>query len=159
MTLRSPSCCGSPGSPPELAATSSAYRPVQSVRLLGSIQLSGLCQVSGSTGPGRPRAVDARRVAWLGWRGGWLRLVPGLGDQVSVPHRIVPGGELEHAVEDQPPAAGPAPVEAEAELVQVALQVLVLDRALMGPHQPALGQAGDPVDPVEPRTGQFMESR
>src|SRR5580700_7128334 len=117
------------------------------------IQLTGLCQVSGSPGPGRPWPLDARRVAWLGRRNGRLRLVLGLGDQVPVPHRIVPGGELEHAVEDQAPAAGPAPVEAEAELVQVALQVLVLDRALMGAQQPALGQGSDPVDPRQQLAG------
>ena len=122
-------------------------------KVIRGIQLTGLWQVSGSPGPGRPWALDARRVAWLGRRGGWLRLVLGLGDQVPVPHRIVADGEFEHAVEDQPPAAGPAPVEAEAELVQVALQVLVLDRALMGAQQPALGQGGDPVDPGQQLAG------
>src|SRR2546430_1809724 len=76
-----------------------------------------------------------------------LGLGLGVSDQVPVPHRMVADGELEHAVEDQAPAAGPAPVEAEAELVQVALQVRVLDRALVGAQQPALGQGGDPVDP------------
>jgi hypothetical protein len=59
----------------------------------------------------------------------------------------VADGEFEQAVEDQPSAAGPAPVEAEAELVQVALQVRVVNRALMGAQQPALGQRGDPVHP------------
>jgi hypothetical protein len=65
----------------------------------------------------------------------------------------VADGELEHAVEDQAPAAGPAPVEAEAEFVQVALQVLVLDRALMGAQQPALGQGRDPVHPGQQLAG------
>ena len=77
----------------------------------------------------------------------------GLSDQVPVPHWIVADGELEYAVEDQAPAAGPAPVEAEAEFVQVALQVLVLDRALVGAQQPALGQGGDPVDPGQQLAG------
>jgi hypothetical protein len=71
----------------------------------------------------------------------------GMSDQVPVTHRMVADGEFEHAVEDQPPAAGPAPVEAEAELVQGALQVRVLARALVGAQQPAPGQRGDPVDP------------
>ena len=130
-------------------------RPALTTTISGSrgIQLTGLCQVSGPPGPGRSRALDARRVASPGRRGGWLRLGLGVGDQVPVPHRIVPDGEFEHAVEDQPPAAGPAPVEAEAELVQVALQVLVLDRALVGAQQPALGQGGDPVDPGQQLAG------
>src|SRR5437588_4759097 len=96
------------------------------------IHLSGLCLVGGSPGPARPWALDARRVTPPDWRGGWLLLGLGVSDQVPVSHRIVADGELEHAVEDQAAAAGPAPVEAEAELVQVALQVLVLDRALVG---------------------------
>jgi hypothetical protein len=68
-------------------------------------------------------------------------------NQVPVSHRIVAYGEFEHAAEHHSPAAGPAPVEAEAELVQIALQVRVLDRALAGAQQPALGQEGDPVHP------------
>ena len=96
---------------------------------------------------------------WLGRRGGWLRLALGVSDQVPVPHRIVADGEFEYAVEDQPPTAGPAPVEAEAELVQVALQVLVLDRALVGAQQPALGQGGDPVDPGKQLAGSSPRAR
>src|SRR5450755_2701785 len=129
------------------------HNPQVGIRHFWGIQLTGLCQVSGSPGPGRPWALDARRVASLGRRGGWLRLVLGEGDQVPVPHRIVADGEFEYAVEDQPPAAGSAPVEAEAELVQVALQVHVLDRALVGAQQPALGQGGDPVDPGQQLAG------
>ncbi len=62
------------------------------------IHLTGLGQVSGSPGPGRPWPLDARRLASLGRRGGWLRLGLGVGDQVPVPHRIVPDGEFEHTV-------------------------------------------------------------
>lgn len=115
--------------------------------------------MSGSPRPGSPRAFDARRVASLAGRLGWLRLVLGVGDQVPVPHRIMADGELEHAVEDQAPTAGPAPVEAEAELVQVVLQVLVLDRALVGAQQPALGQGGDPVDPGQQLAGVLPAAR
>jgi hypothetical protein len=86
------------------------------ITVLRGIHLTGLCQVGGSPGPGRPRALDAQRMAPLAGHLGWLG--PGLrvSDQIAVPHRIVADGELEHAVEDQAPAAGPAPVEAEAEL-------------------------------------------
>ena len=118
------------------------------------IQLTGLCQVSGSARAGRPSGRSMLGGwPWLGRRGGWLRLALGVSNQVPVPHRIVTNGEFEYAVEDQPPTAGPAPVEAEAELVQVALQVLVLDRALVGAQQPALGQGGDPVDPGKQLAG------
>src|SRR5439155_25765166 len=90
---------------------------------------------------------NARGVTSPVRHGGRLRLALGMSHQVPVSHRMMADGELEHAVEDQAPAAGPAPVEAEAELVQVALQVRILDRALVGAQQPALGQRGDPVDP------------
>src|SRR5215470_16312803 len=120
---------------------------------LRGIHLTGLAQVSGSPGPGGPRALDARRMPPLAGRLGWLCLGLWVSDQVPVAHRIVADGELEHAVEDQAPAAGSAPVEAEAELVQVALQVRVLDRALVGAQQPALGQGGDPVHPGQQLAG------
>jgi hypothetical protein len=107
-------------------------RPLSSRRALISwlrdIHLIGLSEVSDSPGPGRSGALDARRVAPLArWRG-WFRLGLRVCDQVAVAHRLVAGSELEQAVEDQPPAAGPAPVEAEAELVEVCLQVCVIDR-------------------------------
>src|SRR5215470_13468651 len=123
------------------------------IALVRGIHLTGLCQVSGSPGPGRSWALDAWWVTSPGGRGRWLRLALGVSDQVPVAHRIVADGEFEHAVQDQAPAAGPAPVEAEAELVQVALQVLVLDRALVGAQQPALGQGGDPVHPGQQLAG------
>src|SRR5579875_396534 len=96
----------------------------------GGIHLTGVCQVDGSPRPGRTRALDARRMPPLAGRLGWPCLVLRVSDQVPVAHRIVVDGEFDHAVEDQAPAAGSAPVEAEAELVQVALQVRVLARAL-----------------------------
>src|SRR5262249_58907425 len=86
------------------------------------IHLTGLSQVSGPPGPGRSRALYARRVTACPGRRGRGLLRPGIGDQVAVAHRIVADGELKHAVEDQPPAPGSPPVEAEAELVEVGLQ-------------------------------------
>src|SRR5215468_3284455 len=68
------------------------------------IHLTGLFQVSGSPGPGRPWAFDARRIAPLARRRGWLRLGLRVRDQVPVAHRVVADGEFEHAVEDQPSA-------------------------------------------------------
>src|SRR5262245_25289370 len=100
------------------------------INRLKGIHLTGLFQVSGSPGPGRPWAFDARRIAPLARRRGWLRLGLRVGGQVPVAHRVVADGEFEHAVEDQPSAVRSAPVEAEHELVQVALQVGLIDRAL-----------------------------
>ncbi len=76
------------------------------------------------------------------------RLGKGLGCLFRQPDAlllVVAGGEFEHAVEQQPAAAGTAAVEAERELVEVAGQVRLVDRALVGAQQPALGQRGDPV--------------
>src|SRR5215472_10769463 len=87
------------------------------INRLRGIHLTGLAQVSGSPGPGRPWAFDARRMAPLAWWHGWLRLGLRVGGQVPVAHRFVADGEFEHAVEDQSSAARSAPVEAEHELV------------------------------------------
>jgi hypothetical protein len=54
-------------------------------------------------------------------------------------------GELEHAVEDEAAAVGSASVEAEHELVEIALQVGLVDRALVGAEKPAPDQRGDPM--------------
>jgi hypothetical protein len=55
------------------------------------------------------------------------------------------GSQLEQPVEHQAAASRAAPVEPEYELVQVALQVRLLDRALVGAQQPSLGQRDDSV--------------
>ena len=86
---------------------------------------------------------------------------PLAGDDVAVAHRVVAGGELEQPVEDQPAASRPAPIEAEHELIQVALQMRLLDRPLMGAQQPPLGQRGDPVHSshtgdLRPRPGRVL---
>jgi hypothetical protein len=44
----------------------------------------------------------------------------------------VADGELEDALEDEPSAAGRAPVEAEHELVEVGLQVRLVHRSQVG---------------------------
>ena len=54
-------------------------------------------------------------------------------------------GLLEQAVEEQAAVVGAASVEAERELVQVLRQGRVIDRSLVGPKQPPLGQGGHPV--------------
>jgi hypothetical protein len=58
----------------------------------------------------------------------------------------VSGAELKDAVEEQAAAPRAATVEAEHELVQVAIQVGYLDRALVGAEHPSLDQGGEPVD-------------
>lgn len=74
------------------------------------------------------------------WRHGWH--CPGLlgGDEIVVAHRVVGEGEFKHSVEHHPAAAGATAVEPEHELIQVADEVRVLHRALVGAQQPALSQ-------------------
>lgn len=55
-------------------------------------------------------------------------------------------GELKHAEVDEARLGGAAGVEAEDELVEVALPVPVSDRALMGAQEPAFHQRRDSVD-------------
>jgi hypothetical protein len=50
---------------------------------------------------------------------------------------------FEQPVEQQSAAAGRAAVQAERELVEVGVEALVADCALMGAEQPALEQRGD----------------
>ena len=64
-------------------------------------------------------------------------------DQVAVADRVVAGGELQQPVEHQAAAGRSAAVEAERELIEVARQVRLVDRALVGAQQPPLGQRGD----------------
>ena len=79
------------------------------------------------------------------WRGRRDLPWPLAGDDVAVAHRIMAGSEFQQSVEDEPAASRAAPVEAEHELVQVALQMRFLDRALVSAQKPPLGQRGDPV--------------
>jgi hypothetical protein len=65
----------------------------------------------------------------------------------------MPYGELEDAVEDHAPTAGVAAVEAEGELVEVALQMGLVDRALVSAQQPPLRQGGDAMDPRQQLAG------
>src|SRR3974377_1887853 len=59
--------------------------------------------------------------------------------------RASPGGGGGGSSAADPAASRAAPVEAEYELIQVALQMRFLDRALVGAQQPPFGQRGDPV--------------
>lgn len=70
----------------------------------------------------------------------------GVDDQVAIADRGVRDGQLEHPEEEHPAAARAASVGAEDELVQVALQVCLVDRSLMGAQQPSFGQRRDAVD-------------
>jgi hypothetical protein len=101
----------------------------------------------------RRRALQARWTTAAARRPMRSGARPGVGDQVAVAHRVVGGGELEHAVEDEPAAARAAAVEVEHELVEVAGQVRRVDRALVGAQQPPLGQRGDLVHAGEQLRG------
>ena len=104
------------------------------------IHLTGPVQARSSRGALRRRALQARWVpAPLRRRG---RHCPGPlgGDEILVAHRVVGDGKFEHPIEHHPPAARAAAVEAEHELIQVAGQVRLVHRALVGAQQPPLGQ-------------------
>src|SRR5215469_17527472 len=93
------------------------------------LHLTGVAQVSGPPWAFRWRPLQARWMPARRRRGRRDLPWPLARDDVAVAHRIVAGGEFEHPVEHQAAAGRPAPVEAEHELVQVALQVRFLDRA------------------------------
>ena len=88
----------------------------------------------------RRRAFQAGWVPTGSRRRRWLHFGCGVNDEVSVAHRVVRDGELEHPVEHHPAAAGAAAVEAAHELIQVAGQVRGVDRALVRAQQPPLDQ-------------------
>ena len=92
-------------------------------------------------------AVQAGRVASASGWGGLGLLRPGTRDELPVAHRIVADGQLQHTQEDQPAAARAAAVEPEAELVQVAGQVVDVHCALVGGQQPSRGRRRHAVDP------------
>ena len=123
------------------------------MQLDGAPEASGISGVWGIhlTGASARRAGNSpwsvrRRAFQAGWvptgsrRRRWLHFGCGVNDEVSVAHRVVRDGELEHPVEHHPAAAGAAAVEAEHELIQVAGQVGGVDRALVRAQQPPLDQ-------------------
>jgi hypothetical protein len=104
-------------------------------------------------GMGCTGAVQARWVA-AGARGsgpGGLGLW--VDNQVAVAHRRVSDREFEEAVKEHAAAPGAAPVEAEGEFVQVALQVRRVHRALVGAEQPPLCQRRDAMNPGQQLAG------
>ena len=56
--------------------------------------------------------------------------------------RCYGNGLLGEAMEEQSAGLGTSAIEAEGEFVQVVVEMLVLDAALMGSHQPSLEQRG-----------------
>ncbi len=78
-------------------------------------------------------------------RRGWHSPGPLCGDKVLVAHGGVGYGELEDPVKHHAAAAGAPAVEAEHELIQVAGQMRVIHRSLVGAQQPPLGQRSDPM--------------
>jgi hypothetical protein len=115
------------------------------ITVLGGLHLTGVVQV-GTPGPPRALRWRALQARWMS-AGRWRDLPwPLTGHDVVVAHWVVAGRELEHSVEDEPAASRAAAVEAEHELVQVALQMRLVDRALMGAQKPPLGQRRDAVN-------------
>src|SRR5262249_45128973 len=96
------------------------------------LHLTGVAQVSGPPRTLRWRPLQARRMPAGCWRDRRGLPRPLAGHDVAVAHRVMAGGEFENPEEDQAAAARAAAVEAECELVQVALQMVLIDRALVG---------------------------
>ena len=59
----------------------------------------------------------------------------------------------EESVEEEPASRGPATIEVKGELVEVIVQVLFADGALMRAQAPALEEGGHTVDPGEGNVG------
>ena len=57
----------------------------------------------------------------------------------------MPDGKLEHPVEEQASTSGLATVETEYELVQIALEVRLVESALVSAEQPSLRQRRHPM--------------
>lgn len=62
------------------------------------------------------------------------------GNDLMVGCRSYGNGLLGEAMEEQPAGRGTSAIETEGEFVEVVVEMLVLDAALMGSHQPSLEQ-------------------
>ena len=74
-------------------------------------------------------------------------------DDAAIGSRRGVDGVLDQPGEAVADGVGVAAVEAEDELVEVALQVLGSDGAVVGAEQPALGEAEDEMDGGQPQAG------
>ena len=70
----------------------------------------------------------------------WAAAGLGVDDELAVGHRWSIDSLLHQSEEKHAARPRATPVEPEAELVQVCLQVVCLDRSLVGTEQPALGE-------------------
>ena len=64
-----------------------------------------------------------------------------------VGHRIDSHSLLREAKEELAPTLGPPPIEAERELIQIIVEVLMADRSLVGSNQPPFEQGDHTVNP------------
>lgn len=78
-------------------------------------------------------------------RHGWHLLRLGVGDELSVAHRIAVDGEFEQSVEKKPSARRALAIEAEDPLVEVIREMSFVEATLMSAREPPLGERGDPV--------------
>ena len=93
------------------------------------------------------------------WRRRWDLRWPLTDDDVAVSHGDMTDGELEHPVEDQPSAAGVAAIEAEHEFVQVAVEVRLVRRPLVGAEQPPLAREATRCTPGSNSPGSSPRAR
>ena len=85
-------------------------------------------------------SVEARWVACSSRRNRWHGPGSTVGDEILVAHGFVRYSEFEHSVEEHSTTARATAVEAEGEFVEVACEVRAVNRALVGPKEPPLGQ-------------------
>src|SRR5919106_725687 len=85
----------------------------------------------------RPQKILSGVNAWLG---------SGLGNDVLVGCRRRGEHLLGEAVEEQATSTRASTIEAESELLKVRLQMLRVDRTLVGPEKPAFKQTGHPMN-------------
>ncbi len=103
--------------------------------------LTGVVHVSGPPWPPGWRALHAGRVAPFSRRHGGRRPGPATGDQVPVADRVMPGGQLEHAVEEQPRGWRAGGVRVRSKIVPAVTDVRA-PRTRTGHHQVASRQHG-----------------
>jgi len=71
-----------------------------------------------------PPVCRRRRRCWFG---------PRVGHELVVAYRVVINSEFKHAVEDETSASRPPAVKTEGELIKIALEMRVVETALVGP--------------------------
>ena len=84
---------------------------------------------------------------WPSWCGGPDGLFLRVYHQLAVGDRRGDSSELHQPKEQHAPRSRATPIEPEAELIEVRLDVIGFDCALVGTEQPGLDERGDAMHP------------